>query len=254
MKMNKRLLIELVSTILILILFIVLIILNYIDIKRKSATESLIDDASKISSSATFEISKISCYSSAVPTNIDNSSGSWKFDLYQYTDISLYISNLSSNQHIKSFYLDDFKYKNLETGTPNICYKNINNFGKFENTDVQNTRIEFEVLPTNSELDTSKPQIYNDLSNPITLEYTNQIFTEKTLNNLHTLSYDGSILKSSSVLLTSISCMLSFKVHIITEDDLEHISTVTFEIPLSSESNSIYSGSFMSDIKYSVRF
>ena len=49
-------------------------------------------------------------------------------DVYQYTDIALYISGKSDDQQtntVTEFYIDNIRFNNLETGSPSLYYKNL---------------------------------------------------------------------------------------------------------------------------------
>lgn len=250
MKINKNIILKITIILVLIILFIVLIFLNYSDIKRRNAVTNILDDATTINNNTSFCINSTYLYSSAAAQNVVTSNTSWNLDLYQYTDIALYIS---ATQNVSNIYIDSFSCNNLSLGSPFLYFKNLNNFGVFEETS-KTDRIDFEIIPTTQELDFSKPQIYSDLSNPITLEYANLIFENHEINNTNTLTYNGSLLKSAGVTLSSISATISFKIHIITDTNEEHTYPISFEIPLSDSSSSIYNGSFTKIIENSVRF
>ena len=253
--MNKKNLIILVITIILIFIFAFLLLGNYMDIKRKSATEKFINDASIINTNSAFSIDRIDLYSSAYATNVSASNNLWSLTLYQYTDISLSISNIKE-QNITGLYIDNFSCDKLETGVPNFYLKNLYDIGKFELKDENliTDKIDYEIISPNSELDYSKPQIYSDLSNPITLEYINCISPDFVINNNKELTYDGSLLKSANISLSSISPIISFKLHVIDTSNEEHIYTISFKLPLYDVNSSIYNGSFRNTIENSVRF
>lgn len=277
------------------ILLMVLIKINYNDAQRKVALENTIADMTSLNAKQTFTIDKIYLYSSANATNNETKKSMWDLNIYQYTDIALYISGNSSNKEqntIKELYIDNIKFDSVNTGTPNVHYKNLFEFGKFSliNNDIITDRLNYQILPppqvptttnnivenvdviedegnllTNTEsnivgaetIDYSKPQIYSDCSTPITLEYVNLIKSNYLVSNIETpLVYDGSLLKRAGIDIPSISCDLSFKVHIKNNLDETHIATVKITIPLKDDvaGTSIYDGSFSKEISTITNF
>ena len=273
-----------------------------------------------------FKINKITFFSSCNAKNKTASNSNFTIeDLYQYTDIALYISANSSNSDqntIKELYIDNVKFDSLSTGTPNLHYKNLFEFGKFslETDNLITDRLNYEVVEpakapssksefralntevnassdtsnsvTNTEsdgsgsengifnsagnmkensitsdetstevsaetLDYTKPQIYSDASNPITLEYVNLIKSNYLVSDIEKpLVYNGSLLKRAGIDPTSISCNISFKVHIKNNLDENHVATVKISIPLKDDvaGTSIYDGSFTKEITTKTNF
>ena len=109
MKFNKNIILKITIILVLIILFIVLIFLNYSDIKRKNAVTNILDDATTINNNTSFCISSTYLYSSATAQNVVTSNTSWNLDLYQYTDIALYIS---ATQNVSSIYIDSFSCNN----------------------------------------------------------------------------------------------------------------------------------------------
>ena len=264
-KKSKKI-IKFIIFILLVILLAVLIKINYTDVQRKVALENTIADMTSLNSKQTFSIDKIYLYSSANATNNETKKSMWNLNVYQFTDIALYISGNANNKDqntIKELYIDNVKFDSLNAGTPNLHYKNLFEFGKFNlekdylitdrlnyevvepakvdsrsntidnsiNVETANTVDDVEISNTNTDssnsvdgtssissvgtLDYSKPQIYSDASNPITLEYMNLIKSNYLVSDIENpLVYNGSLLKRAGVDLTSISGNITFKIHI----------------------------------------
>ena len=263
--------------ILLLILLIVLIKINYNDAQRKVALENTIADITSFNAKQVFSIDKIYLYSSADAINNETKKPMWNLDVYQYTDIAIYISANSSNSEqntIKELYIDDVKFDSLNTGTPNLYYKNLFEFGKFNliNNNIITNRLDYKILPpaksvspdantlsdaVESEINYSEPEIYSDCATPLTLEYVNLIKSNYLVSNIETpLIYDGSLLKRANIDLPSIECNLSFKIHIKNNLDESYVATVKIPIPLKNDTNgtSIYDKSFSKEITPLINF
>lgn len=302
-KSNK--LVKFIVFILLVILLAVLIKINYTDAQRKVALENTIADMTTLNSKQAFSIDKIYLYSSANATNNETKKSMWNLNVYQYTDIALYISGNATNKDqntIKELYIDNVKFDSLNVGTPNMHYKSLFEFGKFNleteniitdrlnyeviepakaeqknnvsiNSEVTNTADNIEIRDTNTNssnninstsdilyvetLNYSKPQIYSDVSNPITLEYMNLIKSNYLVSDIENpLVYNGSLLKRAGVDLTSISGNITFKIHIKNILGESYVANVKIAIPLKDEvsGTSIYDGSFTKEITTKTNF
>lgn len=143
--------------------------------------------------------------------------------------------------------LTDVKFTLTPTiGTPNLYFKNINNFANssLDENNLITDSVEF-TTSSEDEIDYSTKTLYNNCANPITLSYVNsKIRDNYTLaENVSNISYNGSLLKTCNITLNSINCKLSFLTTI--TNNLEEIYTcpMTLDIPLSTESSTIYNGS-----------
>ena len=87
---------------------------------------------------------------------------------------------------------------------------------------------------------------------PITLRYLNQnIKNGHVINNIEdSLSFDGSILKRSSIPLSSIKNEVSFTIHIINELNEDYSYQVVLQVPLQNAdaNKTIYDGSYSEEI------
>lgn len=306
-KKSKKI-IKFIIFILLVILLAVLIKINYTDVQRKVALENTIADMTSLNSKQTFSIDKIYLYSSANATNNETKKSMWNLNVYQFTDIALYISGNANNKDqntIKELYIDNVKFDSLNAGTPNLHYKNLFEFGKFNlekdylitdrlnyevvepakvdsrsntidnsiNVETANTVDDVEISNTNTDssnsvdgtssissvgtLDYSKPQIYSDASNPITLEYINLIKSNYLVSDIENpLVYNGSLLKRAGVDLTSISGNITFKIHIKNILGENYVANIKIAIPLKDEvsGNTIYDGSFTKGITTKTNF
>lgn len=303
-KKSKKL-VKFIVFILLVILLAVLIKINYTDAQRKVALENTIADMTTLNSKQTFSIDKIYLYSSANATNNETKKSMWNLNVYQYTDIALYISGNATNKDqntIKELYIDNVKFDSLNVGTPNMHYKSLFEFGKFNleteniitdrlnyeviepakaeqknnvsiNSEVTDTADNIEIRDTNTNsfnninstsdilsvetLNYSKPQIYSDASNPITLEYMNLIKSNYLVSDIENpLVYNGSLLKRAGVDLTSISGNITFKIHIKNILGENYVANIKIAIPLKDEvsGNSIYDGSFTKEIITKTNF
>lgn len=233
----------------------------YFDLLKKSNFEQDIVEKASLQDN-TFEISKIILFSSADATqNEVINRANWNVNISQFCDIAICIDNhsesngLSSKNTITSLYIDDIQF--LETpslGTPLLYYKNVDDFGKLsysENNKIQDN-LSYSIIPYEHEKDTSKPEIYDSSFSPICIGFVNQnIKTDYTISDISSpLTYDGSLLKKCNVVLSSISCKISFKLHLISQDNKHYISNITLDIPLkdSNSNKTIYDGNIQQEL------
>ena len=251
------------------------------------------DNFFKLNEKTVYSIDKIYMYSSADAIKNKVTRPLWNLDIYQYTDIALYINNRDDNKldyenSIKEMYIENVKFNNFNKGEQKLYYKNPNYFGRGiynyysvktdENQDEQNTtdenntnddtnssndgtaennqdigsievnpKLTYQVL-NDGDLDYSKPEIYCDATNPITLEFVNQnVKKNQILSDVTTdVTYNGSLLKRAGIVLSDISGSVSFDVVIINNYDQKYICSVYLEIPLNDTvtGKNIYDGKF----------
>lgn len=274
---------------LIVLSLFVLIILSAYFIPNWIGRKKFENDIEAIyNTSPVFSLSKIYCYSNATGINNSEQKAMWDLNISQYTDIALYINihnkdnekieeflkskNIDSNttkimahteeNTISQLYIDNINFSNSDTGKLSLNYLPILNFGAVPelDTDIQPSDIiSFNIiddpkilLDTNS-LE-SQPTIDKNLSIPITLRYLNHnLKTNHLITNIkENLFFDGSILKRSSIPLSSIKNELSFTIHIINKANEEYVYKVNLEIPLQNEDNSknIYDGDFSKEFSF----
>lgn len=199
-----------------------------------------------------FSINKITYFSSANAKIETNSNSSFTVSgLYQYTDIAIFLNpnseTLTSKNTLKSVVISDIKFSvPPSAGKPNLYYKKLSDFAtpKFSTDNLIKDSITFETTSENK-IDYSKPILYNNCANPITLCYVNSnIQKDYTLsNNVSNIAHNGALLKSCGITLNSISCKISFNVTITNNLDETYTCPVTLNIPLSTENSTVYDGS-----------
>ena len=202
-----------------------------------------------------FSINKITYFSSCNADIYTNSNSTFIISkLYQYTDIAIFINNNSENElnmqnTLKSVVLDNIKYELLpSTGTPNLYYKNINSFAKsdFEEKNLINNSITFETTSEDN-IDYTKPVLYNNCANPITLCYVNSNIRDEFAlpSKISNISYNGSLLETCGITLNSINCSISLNVTITNNLDEVYTCPITLNIPISTENSSLYNGTLI---------
>lgn len=210
-----------------------------------------------------FSIDKIVYFSSCDgQTSINGNSSFTISNLYQYTDIAIFINNTNSSDEftakntLKNVSLDNINFSlSPSVGTPSLYYKNLNDFAssKYNIEHKIENSINFEATSEN-QIDYNSPKLYNNCANPICLTYINEnIKKDYTLKNtISNLSYNGLLLKYCNITLNSIACQISMTINITNNLD-EHFSCpITIQIPLSTENSTIYDGNIT--LKHSVNY
>lgn len=258
-RVRNKFIVKLVITIALLILCIVTIV-NIISIyKANEEFSSYIDGLTRLNSKTVFSIDRIYLYSSADATSNETTKPVWDLNIFQFTDIAIYINNRSEEgvtyeNTIKELTIDNIKFNNVKSGTPSLYYKNVNDFAKLTNTEENkiNDSLEFNII-NSGDADYSTPVIYSNCQNPITLEYVNTNMEEDTIiSDISTpLTYDGSLLRKGGILLSQMECTLSFTITIINNYNQKYVATVYIDIPLedSMSGESIYDGKLIKNIE-----
>ena len=243
------------------ILLIVLLILCYIDVKyifkKIIVRNQFVKEMTVIAEAnrePVFRVSKIIKYSSAEA--IDNTAEQNLQDLsiYQYSDIALYIDNLSTEltekNTIKELYLDNFKTEiDYKYGNPELYYKNplmISKFRMIEENKIQD-RLDYNIIYTNEEnqnSDYEKPVFFTDCSNPITISYINKdiISNYQVTKENGLVSFDGRIFNNLDIDLQQLSPKISFTIHIKNNLDESFLCNVSADLKLETESGTIKDG------------
>lgn len=250
-KLNKKLKIASIITLLLLIFALVLANLLFTRIYLKQAFENSVMNFSKKNESTIFQIKNITFFSSCDAKNKNISSSNFTIEnLYQYTDMALFISSPNPEKGLentlKSVYIDNIKFtKTPELGIPNLYYKNIENFAKSEivDTNVINDRLDFSIS-SDDVTNLDSPVLYNNLANPIVLSFVNQnIKSDYTITDTSkAITYDGSLLKRCEILLNSIRTSISFDIYITNNLNQEFKCSVFIDIPIDTDSSSLYDG------------
>lgn len=264
--MNKKLIF---FTIVMSILLIVLTIFCYINFwdkyhNKKSFENSILTTSEKDKNSI-FSVDKI-VYFSSCNANCDIASNASLTisNLYQYTDIAIFINNHATNENeytlentLKNVVINDIKFDLLPSvGTPNLYYKGLNDFASplYNNQNLIFTDSFDFSITSEDEIDYSTPTLYNNCANPITFCYVNSNIKDNcTVPDVSSVLYNGNLLKKCNITLNSISCRISFKIDITNNLDEKYTCPFILQIPLSSESSTIYDGNLIlkSDTNYS---
>ena len=253
MKNKKILILTIVFIVSLLVLFI-LSFNTYQVISRKYNLEKDVIEFANKNPKTIFSIDKCTLFSSVDTKNKASSITNFTIEnLYQFTDIALYINNHSEENNLentlKAVSLTNFNFtKRPKIGEPSIYYKNINNFAKSdinENQKIENELV-YNISSENSaNLDT--PTLYNNCANPIVLSYINSnIKTDYTFTDTSTpITYDGTLLKRLNIPLDSLETTISFDINITNNLDQNFKTTVYINIPLKDNNNaSIYDGKY----------
>ena len=223
MNKKKNLLIVIIVILLVFIFFVSFFIFNRHMLKANFEND-ILPFASK-NQNTIFKINKITFFSSCDAKNKTASNSNFTIeDLYQYTDIALFITSTSEEKTfentLKKVSINNIKFTSSPTlGEPKLYYKNINNFAKSEISEENliNENLDFNIT-SEDEVNLDKPTLYNNLANPIVLSYINHnIKTDYTITDTSTpMTYDGSLLKRCNILLNNIACSFSFDVYVLT--------------------------------------
>ena len=247
--MNKKevLLVVIIVILLVFIFFISFSILNRLMLKTNFEND-ILPFASK-NQNTIFKINKITFFSSCDAKNKTASSSNFTIeDLYQYTDIALFITSTSEEKTLentlKKVSINNIKYTSSPTlGKPKLYYKNINNFAKSEISEENliNENLDFNIT-SEDQANLDQPTLYNNLANPIVLSYINHnIKTDYTITDTSTpITYDGSLLKRCNILLNNIACSFSFDIYVTNNLNQEFKCTIYVDIPLEADNQSIY--------------
>ena len=134
-----------------------------------------------------------------------------------------------------------------ENYSPSLYYLDANNFGtdsilydyKIED------KLEFTVLNFDNKDNSimyNTPIFFSDLSNPITLKFTNTLIKNHPIKNTEKLVFDGSLLSKTPLKLEDLKASLSFDINITNYANEKFIANLNIEIPLKNEEKNIYDG------------
>ena len=246
--------VKIILTIITVILICIVIFLAFLVfqkyILKKNFENDILSFADK-NQSTIFTVDSITLFSSADAGYKTNTANNFTIqNLYQYTDIALFIKNTSDEDTLentlKKVRIENIQFSNIpKLGEPNLYFKSINDFAKSNITEGNKITDSFEfTISSSDEADLNTPTLYNNLANPLTFSYVNSnIKSDYTITDvLSPITYDGSLLQKCNINLEDISCTLSFDIHITNNLDEEFKTTVSIDIPLSSEDKTIFDG------------
>lgn len=248
---------KLILTLLIVILILCVLAYSYIFYARYSKNE-FVNQSLRISEQnqlSVFKVSKILIYSSANAINNRSDNSLEDLNICQYTDIAIYIDNTSSisdlttQNTVKELWIDNIKITpNSDLGSQVLNYKNLNNFGKFDNlSSADNSRINFNIVNTNEQnesSDYSTPTFYTDCSNPISLSYVNSgiVKNYSIHDDVNSVVLNGKLLQQANVDLSQIGYNLTFDIHIKNYDDDSFVYHSNIDVDLNTQNKDIYNG------------
>ena len=240
---------------------VILIILSYFVFniaKSKACLNETLEFAQK-NEKTIFSIDNCTFFSSVDTKNKASSVSNFTIEnLYQYTDIALYINNHSDNNTnlnmentLKELSISNIQFiKKPAIGEPALYYKNLNNFATSALVDENKleNNLTFEVSSSN-ELDFEKPSIYNNCASPIVLSYVNSnLKTDYTFTDTsNPITYDGSLLKTLEIPIENLETKISFDINIVNNLDENFKTTVYLNIPYKNKDNtsSILDGKYI---------
>lgn len=250
MKKNKRKILFIGAVVVLLIIVLIYANLIHLNIYRKNFAKEN-ERIHKINEEQVFKVDKIILCSSANAIDLSEEKDLQDLNLYQYTDIAIYLDNgeeLSKQNTVKELYIDNIRIDgNNSIGQKSLTYKNTLNFGLKEEIDeAKDTQdINFNIVHTNQEnnqINYNEATFFTDCSNPITLEYLNyDIKTGFNMEENKSVVFDGSILKEANVSTKDIECKVRFKINIINNEDQKYSCPINIQIPLKD----IYKGTTM---------
>ena len=193
-----------------------------------------------------FSIDKCVFFSNCDAKNKTSSSTNFTIEnLYQYTDIALFINNNSEENTLENT-LKKVKIANLNYDKqPEVGNYKLYTFA--QSTILNNNAFETELdfnISSNDTTDLNTPTLYNNCANPIVLSYINEnIKTDYTITNTSSpITYDGSLLKKCGVLINSLDVAFSFDIFITNNLEQEFKCTVYINNLLEDEDKSLYNG------------
>ena len=245
---------KIILTIVTVILLILVIFLAYFVFRKYIMKKNFEDDIfsfAEKNQSTIFQLNNITIFNSADDEYKTNTSNNFKIqNLYKYTDIALFKKNTSDENTLentlKKVTIDNIKFTNTPNlGEPKLYFKSINNFCKSDIIEDNLITDSFEFnISSSDEADLNTPTLYNNLANPLTFSYVNtNIKSDYTITDISSpITYDGSLLEKCNINLEDINSTLSFDINITNNLDQDFKTTVSINIPFSSEDKSIYDG------------
>ncbi len=241
---NKKITVFSVLFIVCIIILVFLIFNVFQMINCKECLENSVLAFAEKNEKVIFNIDKTTLFSSADTKNKTSSVTNFTIEnLYQFTDIALYINNnsteLTEENTLKSLSISNIQFLKMpEIGQASLYYKNLNDFakGSIEEANKIEEQLNFEVS-SEDQLSFDTPAIYNNCASPIVLSYVNEnIKTDYTFTDSSVpITYDGSLLRRLEIPLESLNASISFDVYITNNLDQKFKTTVYLDIPLQSK-------------------
>ena len=237
-----------------LIIAIIIIIVSYIKIihnhfEKVRYANNVIEIAQK-NENTIFSVEKVYVCSSANAVGTTSTQNNGQFNIYQYTDMAVFINNnqekfgLTNENTVKELYIDNIDLQvNKNMGSQSLKYTNLKKIGSRETVRdfTKKDRIDFNIVYTNKENEMANYDdnvFYTDCSNPISLKYVNDLGTNYSVDEGNSVKFDGSILKDAGIAIEDINARVKFKINIVNNNDEYFSCWINLDMPL----NEIYNG------------
>lgn len=233
--MKKKIILTII--VLILILLDIYLIFNFIYLKYKNKLYIEKNDvllAEELHSSP-YKIDKVLLYSSASAKNKNTNfqKSNWILDIYQYTDIAIYLNcnSVPINLSISNI---NFKYDNSKFN-PKLYYANPNHFGTgdiLENFEI-NDKLDFSILNfenADNSVKYNTPVFFADSSIPISLKFVNTLSKNTVIENTEKLLLDGHLLSYTNLEENDLNIGISFDINIL-DNTGEYTTNYEISIP-----------------------
>ena len=247
---KAKFILTLITILLIFIVIFLAVLVFQKYVLKKNFEDTILNFASK-NQNTIFTIDSITLFSSADAAYKTNTANNFTIEnLYQYTDIALFLKNTSDENTLqntlKKVHIENIQFSNTPNlGEPSLYFKSINDFAKSDIIEENKINNSFEfTISSIDETDLNTPTLYNNLANPLTFSYVNSnIKSDYTITDISSpITYDGSLLKKCNINLEDINCTLSFDIYITNNLDEDFKTTVSIDIPLTSENSTIFDG------------
>lgn len=259
-----------------IILIVIIFILLFLDIylffnfiytryKNKNFLEKHDISLANDIQNSEFQIDKIIIYSSAsgINKNTKFQRAYWQLDIFQYSDIAIYFKQpeiLNESNSIRTLNISNIKCKVAnEKYSPAVYYLDANNFGTdtlVEDYKIEDN-IEYTVLNFDNQDNSIKyntPVFFSDLSNPITLKFTNTLIKNHSIENTEKLIFDGSLLSKTSLSKKDLEASISFNIDITNFKNEKYTANISIQIPLENNTQSIFDGSILNIQNTNLKF
>lgn len=253
--MARKQIIKIIFFLILTIILIMLVDFIYSSYSNKTNFENSILSQTQNTNNSIFSIDKITFFSSCNATSSVNANSSITIkNLYQFTDIAIFINNNSDDEiynlqnTLKEVYIEYIAFiKPPALGKPALYYQTLSNFasGNFLSDKKITDSATFDIS-SDDVIDYSSTSLHNNCANPITLCYVNSNITnDYTISNTESLAYNGSLLKTCNIPAKNLECAVSFDIYIVNNLDEKFKCPIYLEIPLVGEDSSISDGTFV---------
>lgn len=251
--MAKKQIVKMILFLSLLIILIMLIDFIYSSYLNKIKFENSL--LSRTANNSIFSINKITFFSSCNSTSTVNANSSITIEnLYQYTDMAIFINNNSNDENynlqntLKEVYIENISFTAPPSlGEPSLYYQTLSNFasGTFLKENKITNFANFNIS-SDDVIDYSSFALHNNCANPITLCYVNSnIANDYTISNTQSFTHNGSLLRTCNIPAKNLECSISFDIYIVNNLNQKFKCPIYLEIPLVGEDSSIYDGTYV---------